>query len=180
PTIEPSEDKGEGELAYVATFEVVPDFGDLDMSKLSVVRHTAEVTEEDIDRMIDNLRQQRRSWSKVTRPAQAGDAVEVETWTGLGAGRIPAEGVGRGSTVIGSGGMFRELEDALAGMEPGSGKQVELTFPADWRVAALAGRMATVHVKAVQVSEPHLPEVDAAFIRSFGVRSGELDQFRAD
>ena len=180
PTIEPSEDKGEGELAYVATFEVVPEFGDLDMSKLSVVRHTADVTEEDIDRMIDNLRQQRRSWTKVTRPAQAGDAVEVETWTDLGDERLPAEGVERGSTVIGSGGMFRDLEEALAGMEPGQEKSVEVTFPADWRSAALAGRKATVHVKAVQVSEPHLPEVDAAFIRSFGVRSGELEQFRAD
>src|SRR5690606_4490465 len=81
PKIEPSQETAEGELAYVATFEVVPDFGEIDVSTLSVVRHTAEVTEEDIDRMIENLRQQRRSWSVVTRPAQAGDAVEVETWS---------------------------------------------------------------------------------------------------
>ena len=180
PKIEPSEEKGEGELAYVATFEVVPDFGDIDMSKLSVVRHTADVTEEDIDRMIDNLRQQRRSWSVVTRPAQAGDAVEVETWTQLGDERIPAEGVERGTTVIGSGGMFKDIEDALVGLEAGGEKIVDVAFPGDWRVPALAGRSATVHVKVARVSESQLPEADAAFIRSFGVRSGEIDQFRGD
>ena len=180
PRIEPSEEKDEGELAYVATFEVVPDFGEIDVSSLSVVRHTSEVTEEDIDRMIENLRQQRRSWSAVTRPAQAGDAVDVETWSQVGDQRLPAEGVERGATVLGSGGMFKDVEDALVGIEAGGEKTVEVTFPADWRVSALAGKTATVHVKAERVSEQQLPEVDAAFIRSFGVKSGEMDQFRAD
>ncbi|TYT25433.1 trigger factor [Luteimonas viscosa] len=180
PKIEPSEEKDEGELAYVATFEVVPDFGDIDMSRLSVVRHSAEVTEEDIDRMIENLRQQRRSWSAVTRPAQAGDAVDVETWSQIDGERVPAEGVERGTTVLGSGGMYKDIEDALVGIEAGGEKTLEVTFPADWRVPALAGRTAQVHVKAERVSEPQLPEVDPAFIRSFGVKSGQLDQFRAD
>ncbi|MDH7454651.1 trigger factor [Luteimonas composti] len=180
PKIEPSQEAAEGELAYVATFEVVPDFGEIDVSKLAVVRHTSEVTEEDIDRMIENLRQQRRSWSVVTRPAQAGDAVEVETWSQAGDERIPAEGVERGVTVVGSGGMFKGIEDALAGLAAGEEKTVEVEFPADWRVPALAGKTATVHLKAVQVSEQQLPEVDAAFIKSFGVKSGQLEQFRGD
>src|SRR5690606_37498619 len=180
PKIEPSEDKGEGELAYTATFEVVPDFGDIDMSKLSVVRHTAEVAEEDIDRMIENLRTQRRSWSAVTRPAQAGDAVDVETWSQVGDQRLPAEGAERGVTVIGSGAMFKDLEDALVGTVKDEEKTVEVTFPADWRQPALAGRTAQVHLKVEQVSEQQLPEVDGSFIRSFGVKSGKMDQFRAD
>ena len=180
PRIEPSQEAAEGELAYVATFEVVPDFGEIDVSSLSVVRHTSEVTEEDIDRMIENLRQQRRSWSVVTRPAQAGDAVEVETWSQAGDDRVPAEGVERGVTVVGSGAMFKGIEDALAGLAAGEEKTVDVEFPADWRVPALAGKAATVHLKAVQVSEQQLPEVDAAFIKSFGVKSGQLEQFRGD
>ena len=180
PKIEPSQDTAEGELAYVATFEVVPDFGDIDVSTLSVVRHAADVTEEDIDRMIENLQQQRRSWSVVTRPAQAGDAVELETWSQVGEERIPGEGVERGVTVIGSGGMFKDIEDALAGMAAGDDKTIEVSFPADWRVPALAGKTAQVHLKAGQVTEQKLPEVDAAFIKSFGVKTGELEQFRGD
>jgi len=180
PRIEPSAEGGDRELAYVATFEVVPDFGEIDVSKLNVVRHTAEVTEDDIDRMIENLRLQRRSWTAVTRPAQNGDAVDVETWSQLGDERMPAEGVEKGVTVLGSGGMFPDIEAALVGMTKDEEKTVEVTFPADWRVPQLAGRSAQVHLKAEQVSEPVLPEVDAAFIRSFGVRSGEMEQFRAD
>jgi trigger factor len=180
PRIEPSPEGGESELAYVATFEVVPDFGEIDVSKLNVVRHTAEVTDDDIDRMIENLRLQRRSWTAVTRPAQNGDAVDVETWSQVGDERMPAESVEKGVTVLGSGGMFPDIEAALVGMTKDEEKTVEVTFPADWRVPQLAGRNAQVHLKAEQVSEPVLPEVDAAFIRSFGVRSGEMEQFRAD
>ena len=179
PKIEPGDAEGD-ELAYVATFEVVPDFGEIDVSTLEVVRHTSEVTEEDIDRMIESLRMQRRSWSAVTRPAQSGDAVDVHTWSEVDGERLPAEGAEGGTTVIGSGAMYADLENALVGMSKGEEKSLEVTFPADWRVQRLAGKTAQVHLQVEQVSEQHLPEADAAFIRSFGVKSGEMDQFRAD
>ena len=177
PDIAPSEGD---ELSYVATFEVVPDFGEIDVTGLKVERPVAEVTEEDLDRMIENLRQQRRSWTAVTRPAKTGDAVDVETWSVVDGQRMPAEGAERGVSVIGSGAMFADIEAALEGMSTGDEKDVEVTFPADWRVPQLAGKTATVHLRAEQVSEEVLPEADAAFIRSFGVKSGEMEQFRAD
>jgi trigger factor len=178
-TSEPGSQDG-GELAYVATFEVVPDFGDIDVSTLQVVRPTAEVGDADLDRMIENLRLQRRTWSVVTRPAQEGDAVNVATWSQAGEERIPAEGDERGVAVIGAGVMYREVELALAGMSAGGEKTIEVAFPADWRVPALAGKTAQVHLAVEQVAEPVQPEVDAAFIRSFGVKSGELEQFRSE
>lgn len=179
PQIEPVS-ASEGELAYVATFEVVPDFGDIDVAKLNVIRHTAEVGDADIDAMIENLRLQRRTWNPVEREAATGDAVEIETWSQVGEERLPAEGVERGATAIGSGAMFPAIESALVGMKTGEDKQVEIEFPADWRVPQFAGRKVQVHLKANKVSEPVLPEVDAAFIKSFGVRSGDAEQFRAD
>ena len=180
PRIEPATDAGEGELAYVATFEIMPDFGEIDVAKLNVVRHTSEVTEEDIDRMVENLRVQRRSWTLVQRPAAEGDAADVETWSVVDGERMPAEGAERGVTVIGTGGMYAPIEQALVGMSVGDEKTVEVDFPADWRVPPLAGKHAEVHVRIEQISEPHLPEVDADFIRSFGVRSGEMAQFRTE
>ena len=180
PQIAPSGDNAEGELAYTATFEVVPEFGEIDVTKLEVVRSTAEVAEDDIDRMIENLRLQRRSWSAVARPAKDGDAVDVETWSQVEGQRLPAEGAEKGVAVIGSGAMLPVMEAALVGMQAGEEKTLEVEFPTQYRVPQLAGRKAEVHLKAEQVSEPVLPEVDAAFIRSFGVKSGELDQFRSD
>ena len=181
PQIEQSaEVAGEGELAYVATFEVVPDFGDIDMGKLNVIRHTAEVEDADIDRMIDNLRLQRQSWQKVTRAAKDGDLVNLETWSEVDGQRQPAEGAEKGSTVVGSGAMLKELEDAIVGMEPGTEKAVPVSFPADWRIAQFAGKTVTVYMRALDISEPLLPEVDAAFIRSFGVKSGDPEHFRTE
>ncbi len=180
PRIEPSTEGGEDELAFVATFEVVPDFGEIDVSKLSVVRHVAEVQEEDIERMVANLQLQRRTWSAVTRGAQDGDAVDVETWSQVGDERLPTEGAERGVAVLGTGAMLPQLEQALVGMAPGEEKSLEVAFPADWRVPQLAGKSAQVHLKAEQVSEPVMPDVDAAFIRSFGVKSGEMAQFHDD
>lgn len=177
---EPTTEAADGDLAYVATFEVVPEFGDIDIVELNVVRHTAEVSDADIERMIENLRLQRRSWSAVTRPAQQGDAVDVETWSQAGDERLPSEGSEKGVSVIGSGAMLAEIESALVAMKTGDEKTVEVTFPADWRVPQLAGKDVQVHLKAEQVSEPVLPEVDAAFVRSFGVKSGEMEQFRSD
>ena len=179
PKIEPAGEAGD-DLAYVATFEVVPEFGEIDVSTLQVERAVADVTEEDIDRMIENLRLQRRSWSAVTRGAQVGDAVDIETWSEVEGQRLPVEGTERGVAVLGSGGMLEAIESALVGMAAGEEKAIEVTFPEGWRVPQLAGRTAKVHLRAERVSEPVLPEVDAAFIRSFGVRSGEIEQFRAD
>ena len=181
PQIEQStEVAGEGELAYVATFEIVPDFGDVDVGKLNVIRHTAQVEDADIDRMIDNLRLQRQTWQKVTRAAKQGDLVNLETWSEVDGQRQPAEGAEKGSTVVGSGAMLKELEDAIIGMEPGSEKAVPVSFPADWRIAQFAGKTITVYMRALDISEPVLPEVDAAFIRSFGVKSGDPEQFRTE
>ena len=171
---------GESELDFVATFEIVPDFGDVDVTKLTVIRHTAEVTDADIDQMIENLRLQRRTWNKVEREAKEGDLVAGALWTQFGDFRQPAEGEERFNTVIGSGQLLPALESALAGLQPGVEHVLDVAFPENWRQPQLAGKTAQVHVTLTQVSEPVLPEVDAAFIKSFGVKSGQVDKFRED
>ncbi|KGM52455.1 trigger factor [Lysobacter concretionis Ko07 = DSM 16239] len=179
PFIEPAGDAA-AELAYVATFEVVPDFGEIDVSKLNVVRHTSEVKDEDIDTMVENLRLQRRTWNVVERAAQEGDAVELETFSTVDGERLPAEGAERGTTVIGSGAMLPAIESALVGMKAGESKDTEIEFPSEWRVPQFAGKKVLVSLTVGKVSEPVLPDVDEAFIKSFGIKSGDAEQFRAD
>jgi len=180
PQIEPVETTAEGDPAFVATFEVVPDFGDLDVSTLSIVRHTAEVSEEDIDRMLENLRQQRQGWTVVEREARTGDALELEIWLLADGKRLPEEGVNRSGTVLGSGMLLEAIETNLIGIKKDEEKVFDVTFPADWRMSEVAGKEVQVHATATQVSEPLLPEVDAAFIQSFGVKSGDLEEFRGE
>lgn len=169
-----------GEIRYTATFEVVPDFGKIDPSTLKITRATASIEESDIDTMIETLRQQRRTWEPVERAAEAGDLVNLETFAVTADGRLPAEGSDRGATVVGSGVMFPELEAHLAGMKAGDSREVDVTFPANWRVAELAGKPAKVTLTATKVSAPKLPDVDEAFVKSFGIKGGKLEQFRKE
>lgn len=169
-----------GEIRYTATFEVVPEFGAIDPAKLQIVRTTSSIEESDIDAMIETLRQQRRSWEPVERAAEAGDLVQVETFAVTAEARVPAEGVERGATVIGSNVMYPELEARLAGLKAGDEVEVEVTFPENWRVADLAGKSAKVTLKAAKVSAPKLPELDEAFVKSFGIKGGKLEQFRKE
>lgn len=168
------------ELRYTATFEVAPEFGDIEVSALEIQRPVAQVEDADIDTMIETLRQQRRTWNVVERAAQEGDLVNVENFAVVEGKRFPEEGVERGATVVGSNMLFPAIEQALVGMAAGDEKIVDVAFPADWRVAELAGRTAQVSVKAAKVSEQHLPAIDEAFIKSFGVKAGTLDAFRAE
>jgi trigger factor len=92
----------------------------------------------------------------------------------------PAEGRDRVGTILGSDAMTRPLEDALRGRVSGSEFDVDMTFPDDFRVASLAGKQANVSVKVVRVQESRLPEVDSAFISSFGIADGSVEKFRAD
>lgn len=179
PRIEP-DPSTPGSLAFVATFEVVPDFGSLDVASLSIERPVSEVKDDDIDQMIETLRLQRRTWREVTRPAAKGDAVDLKIATRVGERRLPESGHEAGVAVIGSGNMLADIENAIEGMTSGSEKTIQVTFPADWRVADLAGQTAEVELQAGKVSEPMLPEADAAFVKSFGIRSGDLAQFRKE
>ena len=180
PDIRREAEEAKGEIRYTATFEVVPDFGTIDVSKLTFERAHAVVEESDVDTMIDTLRQQRRTWNPVDRPAQIGDFVRVDTHAETAVQRIPADGVEQGATVLGSNVLYPEIETQLVGMSAGEEKTIETNFPGDWRVPALAGHTARVTVKVVQVSEPVVPEVDEAFIRSFGIKSGKPEQFRKE
>lgn len=174
------EKAGESELEFVATVDLIPDFGDIDISKLTVVRDVAEITDADIEQMIENLRLQRRSFVPVSRAAKEGDLVAVETFSVVDGERLPAEGAEKGQVLIGGGMMFAPIEQALVGLAKGEEKTLDVDFPADWRVAQLAGKTAQVTVKAADVAEAVLPEVDAEFIKSFGVKGGDVEQFRAD
>jgi len=180
PSIETAGTAEDGQFSFVATFEVMPEVGKIDVSGLKVQRPTASVEEGDIDHMIETLRQQRRTWNTVERAAQVGDMVLFESVATSGDVRIPAEGVERSGTVLGSGAIFPAIESGLLGLAAGNESTFDVDFPADYRVASIAGRTAQVAVKIVRVSEPQMPEVDEAFMASFGVTEGGLEVFRRE
>jgi trigger factor len=177
PAISTTGEPVNGQIEYTATFEILPELGKIDVATLSISKPVATVADADIDAMIETLRQQRRSWTPVERAAQAGDMVLFE---------FAAKGEGfeqereRVGTILGSAAMSKELEDKLVGHATGDEFDAEVTFPADFRFPALVGKQAQASIKIVRVQEAKLPDVDGAFIASFGIDEGGMDKFRGD
>jgi trigger factor len=169
-----------GELEYVATFEVMPEIGAVDVSSLEITKQVATVEEADIDQMIETLRLQRRVWNAVDRAAQTDDMVLFELSAQAGDFRYPETGADRVGTIIGSGALFKDLEDGLVGHKTDDEFEADLNFPTDFRIEGLAGKSARASFKIVRVQEAKMPELDDAFIAAFGVTDGGVAKFRED
>jgi len=180
PQVELREAAEEGGLGYTATFEVMPEIKVANLAGQSLSRPLAEVTESDIDAMLDKLRKQRTTWNEVDRGAKDGDTVHMD-FTGL----VDGEAFDGGSAenvplVLGSGSMIEGFESGLLGAKAGDERTLEVKFPEDYRAEHLAGKDATFEVKVLRVTEPQLPELDEEFIKAFGVEAGTVEALRED
>ncbi|MEO7014007.1 MAG: trigger factor [Dokdonella sp.] len=180
PSISTSGKPENGEIEYTATFEVMPEIGKLDVSGLEIVKQTSSVEDADIDAMIETLRMQRRTWIPVDRKAQAGDMVLFEFSAQAADFRYPETGTDRVGTIVGSDALFKGLEDQLVGHVVDDEFEKNLDFPADFRIDGLAGKSALANFKIVRVQEAKMPELDEAFLSTFGVSEGGLSRFRND
>jgi trigger factor len=180
PRIEPqSMDEGQ-DLKYIATFEVFPEVVLQPMESLDVDRVTAEVTESDIDAMIERLRKQQMKYSAVNRGAANGDKVTID-FEGAIDGVTFAGGKGENiAIVLGEGRMLPELEQGLVGATPSEKRDVTVNFPPDYRAQELAGKTAIFATEIKTVEEPVLPEIDEEFFKAFGVAEGGLPKLRED
>lgn len=179
PDIEPVTLPPDGPLEYVATFEVYPDIEPAPVAELSITRLNAEISEQDIDGVIEKMREQNTEWVEAERPAQQGDKLSVDFEGRLEDG---SEFSGSSATdtdiTLGEGRLIPGFEDQLQGAAAGEDKTVTVTFPEDYGNKDLAGKTANFEVKVKKVSEPKLPEVDADFIRNYGVEDGNQQTFR--
>lgn len=180
PKVELREAAEEGGLGYTATFEVMPEITLADLSSASVSRPVAEVSESDVDAMIETLRKQRTTWNDVERGANDGDTVHMN-FKGMIDGEIFEGGTAEDvPLVLGSGSMIDGFESGLLGAKPDDERTLEVTFPDDYRAEHLAGKDAVFEVKVLRVSEPSLPEIDEEFAKAFGIEAGTVEALRED
>ena len=173
------EDLSKGDLTFSALLEIYPEVGKVDVSGLDVDRPQADVADEDVDDMLNTLREQRRQWVAVERTPQANDQVLFEYAGHTEAARVPENGHQLLAIAMGASG-FDGLEAVLKDMQAGDESEAQLEFPADFREKALAGKQARVELKVTRVSEARLPEVDEDFIRSFGIEDASIDTLRKE
>jgi trigger factor len=180
PRIEPKLVEEGKDLEFIATFEVFPEIQLGDFSAIEVKRKTAEITEQDVDNMVETLRKQRQTWQDADRAARDGDQVTID-FVGKLDGEVFEGGSAKGTRlVLGSKRMIEGFEAGLVGAANGEEKVLNLTFPADYQNAELAGKAVEFTVTVNKVSEPVLPELDDKFFASFDVKEGGVDAFRAE
>ena len=180
PTIDPLDSESGQGVAYTAIFEVFPEVELPCLEGIKIVRKTAEVAEDDVDRMVSTLREQRKTWHRVERPAQDSDRIVVD-YVGVVDGEEFEGGRATDASIeLGTGRMLPAFEQGLVGKAEGDEIVLELVFPEDFHSQALAGKQASFDVKVHRVEESQLPEVDEEFARSFGVSEGGLDEFRRE
>jgi len=172
----------EGQLQFDATFEVYPEVKIGDVSTVEVERASAEVDDAAIERTIEILRKQRRTFAQ--RPAAEG-AADGDRVTIDFEGKIDGVPFDGGKAegyqfLVGEGQMLEAFEKAVRGMKTGDSKTFPLKFPEDYHGKDVAGKEADFLVTVKKVEAQNLPELNDDFIKALGLAEGTMDALRAD
>lgn len=182
PRITEKEGAAEGMVAFEAVFEVFPEVKLGDLSALKLEKLESSVDESAVERTLEILRKQRRTFTPraAEEPAQDGDRVTIDF-----EGKIDGEPFQGGkaqdfSFVLGEGQMLAEFENAVRGMKVGESKTFPLAFPEDYQGREVAGKTADFLVTVKKIEQQHLPAVDEAFVKSLGIEAGTEEALRED
>ncbi|MBI4325689.1 MAG: trigger factor [Chloroflexi bacterium] len=177
-------------LQFAATIETAPDFELPDYKGLPVKLEMARVSEEDVQRALLVLREQRVEFKDVARPAQAHD-IAVVNYQGTCEGKPltdlapTARGLTKQSNFwveLKAGSFVPGFAEQLAGAQAGDRRTVTVDFPADFVTPELSGKKGVYEVEIVQVKERVLPELNDELAKAYGAESLEklLDGVRRD
>lgn len=180
PTLEPKIMEEGKDLEFVAIFEVLPEIVLGDLSKISIEKLTSEITDKDIDTMIDNLRRQQATMKAVKRKSKNKDVLTIDF-----KGSIEGEEFEGGSAeghklTLGSDQMIPGFEKAIVGGKAGEKLEIEVTFPEDYHNEDLKGKPAKFDITIHEVEEPQLPELNAEFFTKFGIEAEDEAAFREE
>jgi len=180
PRIEPVADAAGDNFEYTAVFEVFADFDLAPVKDIEISRPVTEITEQDVDNMLEKLRRQRAEWRAVDRPARQDDQLVIDYRGTIDGQAFDGNAAEKMSIILGAGKFIDGFEEQLTGVSTGDDVVVEVTFPEDYHAAELAAKQARFEVHVHSIEEPVLPALDEEFARSFDVADGSLDSLRQE
>ena len=161
------------DFTYTATIEVYPEFELRGLDNIRVEKPKVEITQKDINSMIENLQKQRGTWNLVERPSKKEDQLLVD-FEGKIDGEVFEGGVAKDFVMtLGNGQMLPEFDEALLNVKANEDKEIQLTFPDNYHKEELANKKAVFSVSVKEVKALEVAEIDKTFVRSFGVESGD-------
>jgi len=180
PNIEFKNDKEGEDFEFVATFEVYPEIELADYSAVEIEKASAEVTEADVDTMLETLQKQQTEWVEADRAAEDGDQLNIN-FEGFIDGEAFDGGKAEGmDLVLGSNSMIPGFETGLVGAKTGEETELNVTFPEEYHAENLKGKDALFKVTVNKVSAPQLPELNEEFFTKFGLEGKTVEEFKSE
>lgn len=177
PRIEPCQAETGKPFEYIATFEVVPAIEAVNLKEIEVKRPSVEVTDADVNALLEKLRRQYREWEPIERPAQEGDGVTITYHGTIGGESFPGSKGEDFFVILGERMVLKDFEERLKGAKQGQELAFEVTFPEDYG-EGIAGKQARFVAQVKSVSAPKLPEIDEAFAEDLGIKEGGVAALR--
>ncbi|AIX74544.1 MAG: trigger factor [Mixta calida] len=180
PNYVPGEYKQGEDFTYSVEFEVYPEVELKGLDTIEVEKPIVEVTDEDVDAMLDTLRKQQATWKEKEGEAAAEDRVTIDF-----SGSVDGEEFEGGKAsdfvlAMGQGRMIPGFEDGVVGHKAGEEFTIDVKFPEDYHAENLKGKDAKFAIVLKKVEERELPELTEEFIKRFGVEDGSVAGLRAE
>lgn len=179
PKIEPVSMEEGKDLEFVATFDIYPEIEIQDFSKISIEKLTAEVSDDDLSKMLDTLREQQANWVEVKRKSKSEDQLVIDF-----VGTIDGEAFAGGTAdnfeiVLGQEQMIPGFEGQLEGAKAGDDVEIKVTFPEDYQNKDVAGKDAVFATKVHKVNKKEVLKL-AELAEKLGIEDGNIGTMKTD
>lgn len=178
PRVEPKTMLANQPFEFTATFEILPDIADIQCKLKQLEKLNVDVTDQDVDRVVDQLVKQHTQWKVISRPAKLSDRVVVDYDVIYEGEKTLDNKIEQFPIELGSKMMLPGFEDGLVGKSAGDVVTLSLKFPADFHVEDRRNKPVTFEVTVKQVLEAHQQELNTNFIKRLGIESGQLDDMK--
>ncbi|ALV93179.1 MULTISPECIES: trigger factor [Pantoea] len=180
PNYVPGEYKEGEDFTYAVEFEVYPEVELKGLDAIEVEKPVVEVTDADVDTMLETLQKQQATWKESDAAATAEDRATIDF-----SGSVDGEEFEGGKAsdfvlAMGQGRMIPGFEEGVVGHKAGETFTIDVKFPDDYHAETLKGKDAKFEIVLKKVETRELPELTEEFIKRFGVEDGSVAGLRAE
>ena len=179
PTFTPNNYQPGQEFSFSVTFEVFPEVELKGLENIEVEKPVVEISEADLDKMVDVLRKQQATWAESQEAVKAEDRVVIDF-----VGSVDGEEFEGGKATdfvlaMGQGRMIPGFEEGIVGHKAGEQFDIDVTFPAEYHAENLKGKAAKFAITLKKVENIVLPELTEEFVKKFG-NAKSVEDLRAE
>ena len=179
PTFTPNNYQPGQEFSFSVTFEVFPEVELTGLENIEVEKPVVEISDADLDKMVDVLRKQQATWTESQEAVKAEDRVTIDF-----VGSVDGEEFEGGKATdfvlaMGQGRMIPGFEEGIVGHKAGEQFDIDVTFPAEYHAENLKGKAAKFAITLKKVENIVLPELTEEFVKKFG-NAKSVEDLRAE